>query len=151
MYLISSSRRISRQPEVTSPTSFRSETTYTKSAGLNIERSSEPIKNAISATIITVDNGYAGPEERGAVKVATAVWDCSGIAPGGFATLGDGTETVVEPDSDLRSGRDGAVKRVRGFGYELRKPKRPLLVFSGAAPSWEADTSCGVYDTQQLS
>lgn len=55
--------------------------------------------------------------------------------PGGFMVFEDGTETVVEPESDLRSGREGAVNRVNGFGYELRKRRSPLLAPSAAAPS----------------
>lgn len=72
MYFSSNSRRISRQPELMSSAALKSETTYTKSAGLNIERSREPIKNAINAAMMTVDSGYVGAVESEVDRVVPA-------------------------------------------------------------------------------
>ena len=99
-YFISNSRHISRQPPTTpaSSASRKSFTTYMKSAGERSDRSSDPIKNAISATITTVDSGYV-------LGVVLAIVARSMSPPG--------TTSVDDADTDLPLSADDA------FGAEL--------------------------------
>ena len=81
---------------------------------------------------MTVDNGYVAARACDADTVAVVE-----VVGGGGGVGATGRDAVVDPDSVLRMGRAaGVVNRVRGFGYEFGKRRRPLLFPSCPAPSW---------------
>jgi hypothetical protein len=112
-------------------------TTYIKSAGESSERSKEPIRNAISAIMMTIGNETIGAARIAAGGVAEAeTLPASASVPGSFKRLFDGrrdagvdiggdgdTEEVGEPFVAFHVAV--AAKRDNGAEYELNKPKRP--------------------------
>ena len=109
MYLISTNRRISRHPVLTSSASWTSVTTYMKSAGERRDRKSDPIKNAITAMIRTVDSGYVVVR-----STLVAVRSSSPRGVGGAAAL---SKLVM----DLLTAQ--ATHRVKVVGYVFRNSR----------------------------
>lgn len=100
-----------------------------KSAGERSDRNNDPIKNAISAMISTVDSGYVFGirtivDVIGGVVLFVSVL---GSPPGSFGTLSDDDRRDNETDGTGETGIlvGDEVQRNKALGYAFRNPNNP--------------------------
>lgn len=110
-----------------------------KSAGERSDRSNDPIKNAISAMIRTVDSGYVvGSRTMFDVIGGVAPVSVLGSPPGNFGTLADDRredETDGAREMTSLAGDEAEAHWSRGLGYAFRNPNNPPLDDGGGTAS----------------